>query len=64
VSAQVVDAVQEAFVSALGTGLTIGAATTVAGAALAWVLIAPVTPRTQPEQALSTEEAAPEVVTA
>jgi hypothetical protein len=38
--AQVVAAVREAFVSALGAGLTIGAAVTLAGAAVAWMLIA------------------------
>jgi hypothetical protein len=35
----VVEAVREAFVSALGTGLTIGAAATLAGAAIAFALI-------------------------
>jgi hypothetical protein len=38
-SAQIVATVRDAFVSALGTGLTIGAATTLIGAGLAWVLI-------------------------
>ncbi|MDQ2759079.1 MAG: MFS transporter [Actinomycetota bacterium] len=39
VSAQVAATVREAFVSALGTGLTIGAAVTLGGAVLAWTLI-------------------------
>ena len=39
VSPQVVSTVREAFVSALGTGLTISAAVTLSGAALAWALI-------------------------
>jgi MFS family permease len=38
-SPQVVHTVQEAFVSALGTGLKIGTAVTVVGAVLAWSLI-------------------------
>jgi len=38
-SAQIVATVREAFVSALGTGLTIGAVVTLCGAALAWTLI-------------------------
>ena len=38
-SAQIVTTVREAFVSALGTGLTIGGAVTLAGALVAWVLI-------------------------
>ncbi len=38
-SAQVVATVREAFVSALGTGLTIGAVMTLFGAVLAWMLI-------------------------
>jgi EmrB/QacA subfamily drug resistance transporter len=37
--AQVVSAVHQAFVSALSTGLTIGAAVTLGGAAIAWVLV-------------------------
>jgi hypothetical protein len=56
--------VHEAFVSALGTGLTIGAATTLFGALLAWALIQPMSRvRAQepvsPKQ-LSSEEQAPE----
>ncbi len=39
VSVQVASTVREAFVSALGTGLTIGAAVTLGGAVLAWTLI-------------------------
>jgi EmrB/QacA subfamily drug resistance transporter len=38
-SAQIVATVREAFVSALGTGLTIGAVVTLCGAGLAWTLI-------------------------
>jgi EmrB/QacA subfamily drug resistance transporter len=38
-SAHVASVVREAFVSALGTGLTIGAAVTICGAALAWALV-------------------------
>jgi EmrB/QacA subfamily drug resistance transporter len=38
-SAQIIAAVREAFVSALGTGLTIGAVLTLFGAVLAWMLI-------------------------
>ncbi len=38
-SAQVVATVREAFISALGTGLEIGAAVTLGGAVLAWTLI-------------------------
>jgi hypothetical protein len=38
-SAQVVSAVREAFVSAVGTGLAIGAAICFAGAILAWRLV-------------------------
>jgi EmrB/QacA subfamily drug resistance transporter len=38
-SPHVIDTVREAFVSALGTGLTIGAAVTICGAVLAWRLV-------------------------
>jgi EmrB/QacA subfamily drug resistance transporter len=41
VSAQIVSASREAFVSALGTGLTVGAAVTMFGAIVAWILIEP-----------------------
>jgi hypothetical protein len=51
VSAQIVSAVHEAFVSALSTGLTIGAATTLVGAVLAFTLIEPM-----PKQARSVSE--------
>jgi EmrB/QacA subfamily drug resistance transporter len=40
-SANVVSAVHEAFVSALGTGLSIGAGVTLVGAVLAWRLVEP-----------------------
>ena len=49
--AQVVAAVREAFVSALGAGLTIGAAVTLAGAAVAWLLIRRRPPQTAAEPA-------------
>ena len=39
VSAQIISASREAFVSALGTGLTVGAMVTLIGAAAAWILI-------------------------
>jgi EmrB/QacA subfamily drug resistance transporter len=44
-SAQIVSAIRQAFVSALGTGLTIGGIVTLVGAALAWSLV-----RRRPEQ--------------
>jgi hypothetical protein len=40
-SPQVVSVVRQAFVSALGTGLTVSAAATLLGALVAWKLIAP-----------------------
>jgi EmrB/QacA subfamily drug resistance transporter len=49
--AQVVSAVHEAFVSALGTGLAISAAVTLCAAVLAWILIEPRAKATEPEQA-------------
>jgi EmrB/QacA subfamily drug resistance transporter len=58
-SGRIVAAVREAFVSALGTGLTVGAAMTLAGAALAWFLIAPRRKQAQPELAAEEREAAP-----
>jgi EmrB/QacA subfamily drug resistance transporter len=69
-SAHVTATVREAFVSALGTGLTIGAVVTLAGAGLAWILVQPtprrdsaVTPeRSEPEP--SREDAAPELTAA
>jgi MFS family permease len=59
--AQVVSVVRGAFVSALGTGLTISAAATLLGAAVAWKLIAPrlKEPAAPPEPA-APEPAAPE----
>jgi EmrB/QacA subfamily drug resistance transporter len=52
-SAQIVATVREAFVSALGTGLTIGAVVTLCGAGLAWALIqkTPTKADLQPEPA-------------
>jgi hypothetical protein len=43
-SAHVVAVVRDAFVSALGVGLTIGAAVTLVGAVLAFTLVQPLTP--------------------
>jgi EmrB/QacA subfamily drug resistance transporter len=68
-SAQVVATVREAFVSALGTGLTIGAGVTLVGAALAWALIqrAPTAAEAQPAAAPETlrgEQAAAELTAA
>ena len=66
-SAQVVDAVREAFVSALGTGLGISAAVTFCGAIAAWVLIEPMAAKrsaaaAEAEQpAAGDQEAAPEL---
>jgi EmrB/QacA subfamily drug resistance transporter len=64
-SPQVISAVQHAFVSALSIGLTIGAATTLCGAVLAWALIRNPRPQSPPqtvtEQEPAPEEAAPEV---
>jgi EmrB/QacA subfamily drug resistance transporter len=55
-SAQIVATVREAFVSALGTGLTIGAVVTLCGAGLAWALIqkTPTKADLQPEPAVET----------
>jgi EmrB/QacA subfamily drug resistance transporter len=61
-SAHTIEVVRNAFVSALGTGLTIGAAVTLAGAALAWILIEPRKAASMPEpQRLPSEEPAPEL---
>jgi MFS family permease len=64
--AQVISAVHEAFVSALGTGLAISAAVTLCAAALAWILIEPRPKATEPTQAepgeqRSSDETAPEL---
>jgi EmrB/QacA subfamily drug resistance transporter len=62
-SAQIAATVREAFVSALGTGLTIGAVVTLCGAGLAWALIqrAPTTAEVevQPAAGELPREAAP-----
>jgi EmrB/QacA subfamily drug resistance transporter len=65
-SPQIVSAVHEAFVSALGTGLAVGAVVTLCGAGLAWYLIEPrvanaakTVPQAQAEE-LDDEHAAPE----
>jgi EmrB/QacA subfamily drug resistance transporter len=57
-SAQVVDATREAFVSSLSTGLTIGAVVTLAGAALAWLLVEKI-PRKADVQPTEAAEASP-----
>ena len=51
VSAQIVSASREAFVSALGTGLTVGAAVTLIGAVVAWMLIEQRPKQAEPEAA-------------
>jgi EmrB/QacA subfamily drug resistance transporter len=51
VPAQVVNAVHEAFVSALGTGLAISAAVTLCGAVAAWLLIEPIRAKGRPAPA-------------
>jgi len=53
-SAQIVATVREAFISALSTGLTIGAAVTLVGALIAWTLIASA-PARAPEGASAPE---------
>jgi EmrB/QacA subfamily drug resistance transporter len=58
-SAHVTAAVREAFVSALGTGLTIGAAVTLAAGALAWVLIETLPSRAQQQPSAEAEPAPP-----
>jgi EmrB/QacA subfamily drug resistance transporter len=68
-SPHIVSAVHQAFVSALGTGLTIGASVTFAGAVVAWALIQrkPKTepqPATAPEAELRSEDAATELTAA
>jgi len=68
-SSHVTDVVQRAFVSALGTGLTIGAAVSVAAAAISWVLIenrqapvpAPAAAPVSDGEPLTDEEQAPEL---
>jgi len=64
-STQMIGVVRHAFVSALGTGLTIGAAVTFAGAVLAWILIEPgkAAAGTEAEQ-LPSEDRAPELTAA
>jgi hypothetical protein len=65
-SAQVINAVHEAFVSSLGTGLGISAAVTFCGAIAAWILIERIKPKTQPapaeaQPASADQEPAPEL---
>jgi EmrB/QacA subfamily drug resistance transporter len=69
VSAHVVATVRQAFVSSLGTGLTIGAAVTLCGAVVAWALIQRAPTAAEPQQAaapetVANEEAAPELTLA
>src|SRR5450755_2508702 len=59
-SAHIVATVREAFVSALGTGLTIGAAVTICGAAAAWILIQKAPTRAEPAPVTAPEPAARE----
>jgi EmrB/QacA subfamily drug resistance transporter len=68
-SPQIVATTHEAFVSALGTGLTIGAVTTLVGAFLAWALIqrtpASATAAEQPdERAAARDDGTPELTAA
>ncbi len=58
-SPTVVHAVKSAFISALGTGLTVGAAVTLVSAMIAWVLVSRVT--RQPAPAVAAEPAAERV---
>jgi EmrB/QacA subfamily drug resistance transporter len=62
-SPQIVDAVSHAFVSALSTGLLIGAAVTLAGAVAAWFLIQRVPRPASPALAVSPEPHAAELQT-
>src|SRR5204863_7808596 len=62
--AQIVTVVRQAFVSALGTGLTVSAAATLVGAVVAWKLIAPravAQPAPAAAPAAETQDAATEV---
>jgi hypothetical protein len=61
-SPHLVNALHDAFVSALATGLKIGAAVAVVGALVALWLIGPA--RTQSAETLPTEQRTPEAVTA
>jgi hypothetical protein len=66
-SPQILDAARDAFVSALGTGLLVGAIVTLGGALIAWVLIQRRPTTTQPQPAADKrlpEERAPEAVPA
>jgi hypothetical protein len=62
-SSHVTAVVREAFVSALGSGLLIGAIVTLVGAALAWVLIERRIATAAPHPPRTPEEAAPELTT-
>ncbi len=58
-SAHVTSVVREAFISALGTGLTIGAAVTLVGAIVAFTLVQRVVRTGEPEAATAAADAAP-----
>jgi hypothetical protein len=58
IAPQIVSASREAFVSALGTGLTVGAAVTLLGAVVAWILIEPRRKQVAPETVEAAAEAA------
>jgi hypothetical protein len=62
-SAHTTAVVREAFVSALGTGLLIGAIVTLTGAVLAWILIERRIEASAPAPQDATEAAAPELTT-
>jgi EmrB/QacA subfamily drug resistance transporter len=59
-TAQVVSASREAFVSALGTGLTVGAAAVLIGAVVAWVLVESRPKQAEPELAAPQPRGDPE----
>jgi hypothetical protein len=62
VAPHVTSVVREAFVSALGSGLLIGAIVTLVGAVLAWVLVEPrIKAAAAPETALAEDDAAREL---
>jgi EmrB/QacA subfamily drug resistance transporter len=60
VSAQIISASREAFVSALGTGLTVGAIVTLLGAVAAWILIEQRPKEVEPEAAPTQARSEPE----
>jgi hypothetical protein len=60
---QITSVVRDAFVSALGTGLLIGAIVTLVGAVLAWVLVERRIVAAAPHPVQTPEQAAPELTT-